>query len=340
MEIHISTQANNTNYGTYLFWHGLGARRVVSARELSLAEIREIRDHIPQDMQIESFIHGAMCISYSGRCLLSNYFVGRDANQGACTHPCRWKYAVVEETRPGEYMPIYENERGTFIFNSGDLCMIEHIPEMLEAGIDSFKIEGRMKQRAYAAGVVSIYRRYVDQYLEKGRKGYHVSEKDRQTLLDLGNRSGFTDGYLAGHVGREMMSFAEGSHRKEQSEILETGTEIRRPIRGRFFAREGRPMRLTVSCDGITLERESSQCPERARNRATDEEVVAEKLKKTGDTPFVFADLVIDLEPGLFIPMTQVNELRRETWRSGGDAARREPPGAGSLCACRSGGGY
>ena len=125
MEIHISTQANNTNYGTYLFWHGLGARRVVSARELSLAEIREIRDHIPQDMQIESFIHGAMCISYSGRCLLSNYFVGRDANQGACTHPCRWKYSLVEETRPGEYMPVYENERGTYIFNSKDLCMVE-----------------------------------------------------------------------------------------------------------------------------------------------------------------------------------------------------------------------
>ena len=149
MEIHISTQANNTNYGTYQFWYGLGAKRVVSARELSLKEIREIRDHIPEDMEIESFIHGAMCISYSGRCLLSNYFTGRDANQGACTHPCRWKYAVVEETRPGEYMPVYENERGTFIFNSGDLCMIEHIPEMLEAGIDSFKIEGRMKTALY-----------------------------------------------------------------------------------------------------------------------------------------------------------------------------------------------
>ncbi|MEF9954019.1 MAG: U32 family peptidase, partial [Clostridium sp.] len=164
MEIHISTQANNTNYGTYLFWHELGAKRVVSARELSLAEIKEIRAQIPDDMEIESFIHGAMCISYSGRCLLSNYFVGRDANQGACTHPCRWKYSIVEETRPGEYMPVYENERGTYIFNSKDLCMIEHIPEMVEAGIDSFKIEGRMKTALYVATVARTYRKAIDDY--------------------------------------------------------------------------------------------------------------------------------------------------------------------------------
>ena len=164
MELHVSTQANNTNYGTYLFWHQLGAKRVVSARELSLKEIREIRAHIPEDMQIESFIHGAMCISYSGRCLLSNFLVGRDANQGACTHPCRWKYSVVEETRPGEYMPVYENERGTYIFNSKDLCMIEHIPELMDAGIDSFKIEGRMKTALYVATVARTYRKAIDDY--------------------------------------------------------------------------------------------------------------------------------------------------------------------------------
>ena len=164
MELHVSTQANNTNYGTYLFWHQLGAKRVVSARELSLKEIKEIRAHIPEDMQIESFIHGAMCISYSGRCLLSNFLVGRDANQGACTHPCRWKYSVVEETRPGEYMPVYENERGTYIFNSKDLCMIEHIPELVEAGIDSLKIEGRMKTALYVATVARTYRKAIDDY--------------------------------------------------------------------------------------------------------------------------------------------------------------------------------
>ena len=160
IDIHVSTQANNTNYMTYLFWHKLGAKRVVCARELSLSEIKEIRRRIPEDMEIESFIHGAMCISYSGRCLLSNYFVGRDANQGACTHPCRWNYAVVEETRPGEYLPVYENERGTYIFNSRDLCMIEHIPELVDAGIDSFKIEGRMKNALYVA-TVEIGRAHV-----------------------------------------------------------------------------------------------------------------------------------------------------------------------------------
>lgn len=164
LEIHISTQANNTNYGTYQFWHKLGAKRVVSARELSLKEIGEIRKNIPEDMEIETFIHGAMCISYSGRCLLSNYFTGRDANQGACTHPCRWKYAVAEETRPGEYLPVYENERGTYIFNSKDLCMVEHIPELVEAGIDSFKIEGRMKTALYVATVARTYRKAIDDY--------------------------------------------------------------------------------------------------------------------------------------------------------------------------------
>ena len=170
IDVHISTQANNTNYLTYDFWYKMGATRVVSARELSLVEIKQIREHIPEDMEIESFIHGAMCISYSGRCLLSNYFTGRDANHGACTHPCRWKYAVVEESRPGEYLPVYENERGTYIFNSKDLCMIEHIPEILDAGIDSLKIEGRMKTALYVATVARTYRKALDDFMESEEK--------------------------------------------------------------------------------------------------------------------------------------------------------------------------
>ena len=170
IEAHISTQANNTNYMTYNFWSELGAKRVVAARELSLKEIKELRGKIPKDLEIEAFVHGAMCISYSGRCLLSNYFTGRDANQGACTHPCRWKYAVVEEQRPGEYLPVYENERGTYIFNSKDLCMIEHIPEILDAGIDSLKIEGRMKTALYVATVARTYRKAIDDYLESEEK--------------------------------------------------------------------------------------------------------------------------------------------------------------------------
>ena len=170
IDIHISTQANNTNYQTFLFWYHQGIRRVVTARELSLVEIKQIREKIPEDMEIESFVHGAMCISYSGRCLLSNYFVGKDANHGACTHPCRWKYAIVEETRPGEYLPVYENERGTYIFNSKDLCMIEHIPEMLDAGIDSLKIEGRMKTALYVATVARTYRKAIDDFFESPEK--------------------------------------------------------------------------------------------------------------------------------------------------------------------------
>ena len=170
IDIHVSTQANNTNYMTYKFWYNQGAKRVVSARELSLKEIGEIRANIPDDMEIESFIHGAMCISYSGRCLLSSFFTGRDANKGACTHPCRWKYSVVEEKRPNEYFPVYENERGTYIFNSKDLCMIEHIPQMVDAGIDSFKIEGRMKTALYVASVARTYRKAIDDLFESEEK--------------------------------------------------------------------------------------------------------------------------------------------------------------------------
>ena len=166
IDVHISTQANNVNYGTYRFWHRMGATRVVSARELSLAEIKELRENIPENLEIETFIHGAMCISYSGRCLLSNYFTSRDANLGACTHPCRWKYYLMEENRPGEYLPVFENDRGTYIFNSKDLCMIEYIPEIVDAGIDSLKVEGRMKTALYVAAVARTYRKAIDDFFE------------------------------------------------------------------------------------------------------------------------------------------------------------------------------
>lgn len=166
IDIHISTQANNTNYETFRFWHGMGAKRVVTARELSLAEILQIRENIPDELEIETFVHGAMCISYSGRCLLSSYMTGRSANLGECTHPCRWKYAVEEETRPGQYFPVFEDEDGTYIFSSKDLCMIDHIDDLVKAGIDSFKIEGRMKTALYAAGVTRAYRRAIDDFFE------------------------------------------------------------------------------------------------------------------------------------------------------------------------------
>ena len=214
IERHISTQANNTNYGTYRFWYEQGAKRVVSARELSLAEIKEIRANIPDDLEIETFIHGAMCISYSGRCLLSNYFTGRDANQGACTHPCRWKYAVVEEKRPGEYLPVYENERGTYIFNSNDLCMIEHIPELMESGIDSFKIEGRMKTALYVATVARTYRRAIDDY-KQSPELYREHMAWYQEQISNCTYRQFTTGFFFGKPSDEAQIYDNNTYVKE-----------------------------------------------------------------------------------------------------------------------------
>ncbi len=214
IERHISTQANNTNYATYHFWHTLGAKRVVSARELSMQEIKEIRANIPDDLEIETFVHGAMCISYSGRCLLSSYFTGRDANQGACTHPCRWKYAVVEEKRPGEYLPVYENERGTYIFNSKDLCMIEHIPDLLDAGIDSFKIEGRMKTALYVATVARTYRKAVDDYLEDP-KLYEEHMPWYRTQIASCTYRQFTTGFFYGRPDENTQIYDNNTYVKE-----------------------------------------------------------------------------------------------------------------------------
>ena len=214
IDIHISTQANNVNYRTFRFWHKLGATRVVTARELSIKEIADIDAHIPEDLEIETFVHGAMCISYSGRCLLSNYFTGRDANRGACTHPCRWKYAIVEETRPGEYMPVYENERGTYIFNSKDLCMIEHIPELIDSGIDSFKIEGRMKTALYVATVARTYRKAIDDYLESPE----LYRKNMDWYLDqISNCTyrQFTTGFFFGKPDESAQIYDNNTYVKE-----------------------------------------------------------------------------------------------------------------------------
>ena len=214
IDIHISTQANNTNYMTYQFWWKQGAKRVVSARELSLNEIKQIREHIPDEMEIETFMHGAMCISYSGRCLLSSFMAGRDANRGACTHPCRWKYSIVEESRPGEYMPVYENERGTYIFNSKDLCMIEHIPEMLNAGIDSFKIEGRMKTALYVATVARTYRLAINEFIQdenlyKKRIPFYKSEISKCTYRQ------YTTGFFFGKPDENTQIYDTNTYIKE-----------------------------------------------------------------------------------------------------------------------------
>ena len=224
IERHISTQANNTNYGTFNFWYKQGATRVVTARELSLEEIKEIRAKIPEDMEIETFVHGAMCISYSGRCLLSNYMVGRDANQGACTHPCRWKYSIVEETRPGEVMPVFENERGTYIFNSKDLCMIEHIPELIEAGVDSLKIEGRMKTALYVATVARTYRKAIDDYkqdpeLYKQNMPWYLDQISNCTYRQ------FTTGFFFGKPNEESQIYDNNTYVKEYTYLGIIGEE-------------------------------------------------------------------------------------------------------------------
>ncbi len=273
IDIHISTQSNNVNYGTYLFWQKLGAKRVVSGRELSIGEIREIREKIPEDLEIETFIHGAMCISYSGRCLLSNYFTGRDANLGACTHPCRWKYYVVEENRPGEYLPIEENERGTYIFNSKDLCMIEHLPDLIEAGIDSFKIEGRMKTALYVADVARTYRMAIDDYFEspglyESKKEYYMDEISKCTYRQ------YTTGFFYGPTTHEAQIYDSNTYirkyvylglvgdidekgfvQMEQRNKFSTGDEVE------IMKPDGRNISVTVKKILDEWDREMESCP-------------------------------------------------------------------------------
>lgn len=210
MEIHLSTQANCTNYNTANFWHKNGVQRVVTAREMSLREIKELSENTPDDLEIESFVHGAMCISYSGRCLLSNFMTGRDANRGACAQACRWKYHLMEEKRPGEYYPVYEDETGTFIFNSKDLCMIEHIPELIEAGITSFKIEGRMKSAYYVATIIRAYRMAIDEYYED-RENYKFDPKWLEEIKKASYRD-FTTGFYFGKPGSDGQLYANSSY--------------------------------------------------------------------------------------------------------------------------------
>ena len=210
MEIHISTQASITNYETIMFWYNLGARRIVLARELSFEEIKEITSKIPEDLDIEAFIHGAMCMSYSGRCLLSNYMTGRDANMGDCAQPCRYKYAVVEEKRPGEYFPIEENDEGTFIFNSKDLCMIEFIPELINSGIYSFKVEGRVKSSYYVATVLRSYRMTIDAYY-KDTENYIYNTKLLEEIKKVSHRD-FTTGFYFGKPTDEAQIYSTSSY--------------------------------------------------------------------------------------------------------------------------------
>ena len=214
-EIHLSTQANMTNYATANFWYNMGLKRLVLARELSLAEIEELMKNIPEDLEIEAFVHGAMCISYSGRCLLSNFMADRDSNRGRCAHPCRWKYALQEEKRPGEYYPIEEDERGTYIMNSKDLCMIEHIEDLAKSNIASAKIEGRNKSIFYLAIVIGAYRRAIDAYYEDR---YDDVEKE-QCLIELSKASHreFTTGFYYEKADEDAQNYKSSSYVREYS---------------------------------------------------------------------------------------------------------------------------
>ena len=214
-DIHLSTPANMTNYRTAGFWHKLGVKRLVLARELTLPEIRQIRENIPPEMEIEAFVHGAMCISYSGRCLLSNFMIERDANRGMCAHPCRWKYALVEEKRPGEYYPVEEDERGTYILNSRDLCMIEHIPEIVGSGIMSAKIEGRMKSIFYVATVVHAYRKAIDAYFADPAH-YKFDEDWMHELKKVSHRE-FTTGFYFHQPTNKDQNYQTSAYTREYS---------------------------------------------------------------------------------------------------------------------------
>ncbi|MBE7053953.1 MAG: U32 family peptidase [Ruminococcaceae bacterium] len=239
LEIHVSTQANNVNYATANMWNSLGAKRIVLGRDLSLEEIKEIRKNIKDDFEIECFVHGAMCISYSGRCLLSNFMASRDANMGACAHPCRWKYSLVEEKRPGEYMPVFENERGTFIFNSKDLCMIEHIPELIEAGITSFKVEGRVKNELYIATVIGAYRRAIDAYYAD-RENYKLDKELTDELTKISYRR-YTTGFFFGKPSSEDQVYDRSTYIQEYKTagvVLDYNSETKQATieqRNRFF---------------------------------------------------------------------------------------------------------
>lgn len=214
-EIHLSTQANMTNLKTAKFWHQQGVKRIVLARELTFEEIRKISETIPKDMEIEAFVHGAMCISYSGRCLLSNFMIERDANKGECAHPCRWKYHLVEEKRPGEYYEIDEDERGTYIMNSRDLCMIEHIKEVIEAGIASAKLEGRMKSVFYVATIVSAYRKAIDAYYENP-ESYKFNPEWMDELLKVSHRE-FTTGFYFNKPNNHDQDYQTSNYIREYS---------------------------------------------------------------------------------------------------------------------------
>ena len=310
LEIHTSTQMTVTNrYGAKMMKE-LGAKRVVTAREMSFTEIKDIAENV--DVEIESFVHGALCYCFSGQCLLSSIIGGRSGNRGRCAQPCRLPYEAYSADKKR-----ISNPKQPYLLSPKDLCTIELIPQLVKAGIYSFKIEGRMKQAEYAAGVVSLYRKYIDLYLKKGEAGYRVSKEDYQKLLDLGNRSGFTDGYYKKHNGADMITFEQPSHKKGSEElqtyIRETylNTQIKEKINGSLILSQDLPAIMTVSYEDfyVTVEGEVVQ---EAKKQPLSLDKVEENLRKTGNTPFEFVNLEIQMDEDVFMPVKALNQLRRE----------------------------
>lgn len=310
LEIHTSTQMTVTNrYGAEMM-KSLGATRVVTAREMSFAEIEDISQNV--DVEIESFVHGALCYCFSGQCLFSSVIGGRSGNRGRCAQPCRLPYETYDSD-----MKKSGNPKKPYVLSPKDLCTIEMIPQLVKAGIYSFKIEGRMKQAEYAAGVVSLYRKYIDLFLEKGESGYRVSEKDYQKLLDLGNRSGFTEGYYNKHNGADMITFEQPSHKKGNETLQEqirqqfVNTEIKEKIKGNLILSKDLPAKMTVEYDNtkITV---TGDVVQGALKQPLSIEKIEENMRKTGNTPFEFEALEIEMPEAIFMPMKALNQLRRE----------------------------
>ena len=308
MDIHTSTQMTICNrYGAEMMKE-LGATRVVTAREMSFAEIKDIADHV--DIEIESFVHGALCYCYSGQCLLSSMLGGRSGNRGRCAQPCRLPYEVYDAKRK-------KIACEPFVLSPKDLCTIEDIPKLAESGIFSFKIEGRMKQAEYAAGVVSVYRRYIDRYFEYGAKDYHVSKEDMQKLYDFGNRSGFTKGYYEKHNGKDMITFQKPNHAKGNEALQEKVREefcrgeIKEKINGNLILSQDSSAILDVTLGNLRYTA-CGDVVQPALKQPLSMEKVRENMEKTGNTPFEFENLTIAMRDAIFLPMKSLNQLRRD----------------------------
>lgn len=303
-DIHASTQMSLASEFGANFIEQCGASRIVTAREISLEEIGAIHKRCP-DLEIESFVHGALCVCYSGQCLMSSIIGGRSGNRGRCAQPCRLPYNMYLENSK------HVKTRGNYLLSPKDFCTIEHLPQMVEAGVMSFKIEGRMKQLAYATGVVSIYRKYLDRYLYKGGRDYSVSDEDIQKLLDYGNRSGFTDLYMTKHNGPEMITFEEPSHSKSSTEAV-SFPEKKIKVNCKVVARLGQEFTLKFSDEVGNCAEAKGNVIEASMNKPATKEDIVKAVSGLGNTSFVIDKLNVEFDDGIFLPVSVIKNARRQ----------------------------